>query len=280
MRILVTGGSGYLGTHLRRYFSADDYSRRSHLDILNPLDARMVEDYEVVIHLAAYLDKSPEAAEQCFRVNAEGTANLLRNMKANTAFIYASTKDVYGPHAAQFDVVPETCPTDYADQSALEWSKLIGERYVEYYARTNGFRAAIFRLSTVYAPLTEGNEPGFVGNYVEAVKYGNPVRLPGRGEPVRDLLHVDDLARACFAFIDAPTLLGTYNVGGGRDNSTSLRDLMRTIAEQMGCNEVIDEVDPPPSPVPMVYVSDLTKIETELGWKPEISIAEGVKTLF
>jgi nucleoside-diphosphate-sugar epimerase len=280
MRILVTGGSGYLGTHLCRYFSADDYSRRSHLDVLNPLDARMVEDYEVVIHLAAYLDKSPEAADQCFRVNAEGTANLLRNMKANTAFIYASTKDVYGPHAAQFDVVPETCPTDYTDQSALEWSKLIGERYVEYYARTIGFRAAIFRLSTIYAPLTEGNEPGFVGNYVEAVKYGNPVRLPGAGEPVRDLLHVDDLARACFSFIDAPTLLGTYNVGGGRENATSLRELMRTIAEQMGCQEVIDEADPLPPPVPMVYVSDLTKIETELGWKPEIGIAEGIKTLF
>ncbi|MEO6392795.1 MAG: NAD(P)-dependent oxidoreductase, partial [Pyrinomonadaceae bacterium] len=266
--------------HLRRFFAAEDFSRRSHLNIMNPMDARMVEDYDVVIHLAAHLDKSPEAAEQCFRVNADGTANLLRHMHANSAFIYASTKDVYGPHAAQFEAVPETCPTDYAGQSALEWSKVIGERYVEYYAQTLGFRAAIFRLSTVYAPLTEGNEPGFVGNYVEAVKFGNPVRLPGAGEPRRDLLHVDDLAQACKAFIDAPVLLGTYNVGGGAANTLNLRELMHTIAEEMGCQEVIDEADPLPAPEPMNYVSDLTKIETELGWKPEIGVAEGIRTLF
>lgn len=280
MRTLVTGGSGYLGTHLRSYFAAEDFSRRSHLNIMNPMDARMVEDYDVVIHLAAHLDKSPEAADLCFRVNAEGTANLLRHMHPYAAFIYASTKDVYGTHAAQYRPVPETCPTDYAGQSALEWSKLIGERYVEYYAQTLGFRAAIFRLSTVYAPLTEGNEPGFVGNYVDAVKFGVSVRLPGAGEPRRDLLHVDDLARACKAFIDAPTLLGTYNVGGGEANSVSLRELMRTIAEEMGCQEVIDEDNPLPAPALMNYVSDLTKIETELGWKPEIGVNEGIRTLF
>lgn len=279
MRILVTGGSGYLGTHIRRFFSADDFSRRSHLDILNPLDARMVEDYDAVIHLAAHLDKSPDGAESCFRVNAEGVANLLRHMQPNSAFIYASTKDVYGPHAAEYELVPETCPTDYDGHSALEWSKLIGERYVEYYARTRGFRAGIFRLSTVYAPLTDGNEPGFVGAYVDAVKFGTAVRLP-EGEPRRDLLHVEDLARACRAFIDAPVMLGTYNVGGGAENSTSLRGLLAVIANEMGVSAVIDEENPLPMPVPLNYLSDLKKVETELGWSPEIGIAEGVKTLF
>ena len=280
MRILVTGGSGYLGTHVRKFFGAEDLSRRSHMNLLNPLDARMVEDFDAVIHLAAHLDKSLVGAETSFRVNAEGTANLLRHMQPNAAFIYASTKDVYGEHAVNYDEVPETCPTDYIGQSALEWSKLIGERYVEYYAQTLGFRAAIFRLSTVYAPNSDGNEPGFVGAYVDAVKFGNAVRLAGGGEPKRDLLHVDDLARACRAFIDSPIPMGTYNVGGGRENATSLRELLQTIATEMGVNAVIDEENPSPSPIPKNYISDLTKIKAELDWQPEIGIASGVKTLF
>ncbi|HYX27896.1 MAG TPA: NAD-dependent epimerase/dehydratase family protein, partial [Pyrinomonadaceae bacterium] len=67
MRILVTGGSGYLGTHVRRYFDAEDLSRRSHLDILNPLDASRVAAYDAVIHLAAHLSKDPNDAALCFR---------------------------------------------------------------------------------------------------------------------------------------------------------------------------------------------------------------------
>src|ERR671925_581853 len=66
MKILVTGGSGYLGTHVRRFFQADDFSRRSFRDVLNPYDAETVADYDVVIHLAAHMDKSREAAETCF----------------------------------------------------------------------------------------------------------------------------------------------------------------------------------------------------------------------
>ena len=69
MRVLVTGGSGFLGVHVRRFFAADDFSRRAGVDVLNLSDVRRVEDYDAVIHLAAYLDKSPEHAEECFLVN-------------------------------------------------------------------------------------------------------------------------------------------------------------------------------------------------------------------
>lgn len=178
MKIIVTGGSGYLGTHLRRFFSADDFSRRSHLDILNPNDAALISDYDVVIHLAAHLDKDPAAADVCFRTNAEGTLGLLRHVRPSAVFIYASTKDVYGAHADHYSEVPETCSTDYRGQSALEWSKLVGERYVDFYAQARGFRACIFRLSTVYARPSDGNESGVITHYVESVKRGWPIRLP------------------------------------------------------------------------------------------------------
>jgi hypothetical protein len=66
MNTLVTGGSGYLGTHVRNFFEANDFSRRSSLNILEESDARIVENYDVVIHLAAHMDKSPEGAEEVF----------------------------------------------------------------------------------------------------------------------------------------------------------------------------------------------------------------------
>src|SRR5205085_94462 len=112
MRILVTGGSGYLGTHVRTFFNAEDLSRRSHLDVLSPLDAARVSAYEVVVHLAAHLSKDSAEADTTFRTNVEGTVNLLREMEPNSVFIFASTKDVYGAHADDFEEVPETCRTD------------------------------------------------------------------------------------------------------------------------------------------------------------------------
>lgn len=279
MKILVTGGSGYLGTHVCRFFNADDFSRRTGHDILADEDVRVVADYDAVIHLAAYLDKDPKAAELCFRTNAEGAANVVKNLKPNAAFIYASTKDVYGSHANLHAEVSETCPTDYCGQTALEWSKLIGERYVEYFAPRNEVRACIFRLSTVYARPSEGNEAGFVTHYVESVKRGQPIHLPLNGQPIRDILHVDDFSRACQAFIDSPHTSGLYNVGGGVQNSVTLRELVTIVGKQIELEPVmVDEAALPPG-IPVRYVSDLTKIRERLGWQPQIGIAEGIRAL-
>ena len=279
MKILVTGGSGYLGTHVRTFFNADDFSRRAHLDVQNPHDAALVSNYDVVIHLAAHLDKDPAAAESCFRTNVEGTANILRHMPPNSVFIYASTKDVYGSFADKYREIPETCSTDYCGQSALEWSKLIGERYVEYYAQMKNFRACIFRLSTVYARPSEGNEPGFVTHYVESVKRGWPIRLPLDGKPVRDILHVEDFSRACRAFIDSSRPYGLYNLGGGARNAATLREIIDTVAGLIRCSPVIDEDMRLPAPTPINYISDLTRIHEELAWQPQVEIEEGLRSL-
>jgi len=279
LKLLVTGGSGYLGTHVRHFFNADDLSRRSNLDVLNPDEAAMVAHYEVVIHLAAYSSKNPADADNCFRTNVEGTTNLLRRMPPNSVFIFASSKDVYGAHADDYTEVPESCGTEFSGQSPLEWSKLIAERYVEYYAAQRNFRACIFRLSNVYARPSEGNESGFVTHYVESVKRGQPIRLPLEGRPVRDILHVDDFSRACRAFIDSAVTRRLYNLGGGRDNATSLREIIDKVAEIIQCSPVIDENAPLPTPVPLNYISDLTRVHEELGWQPQIGIEEGLKSL-
>ncbi|HZE68182.1 MAG TPA: NAD-dependent epimerase/dehydratase family protein [Pyrinomonadaceae bacterium] len=279
MKALVTGGSGYLGTHVRRFFDADDFSRRSHLDILDENDLGLISSYDLVIHLAAHLDKAPVGARQCFATNAEGTADVLRHISPGAVLIYASTKDVYGPHADSYNEVPEECSTEYAGQTALEWSKLIGERYVEYYSRLRKVRSCIFRLSTVYARPSDGNESGFVTHYVESVKRGWPIRLPLGGHPVRDILHVDDFSRACQAFYESGRLYGLYNLGGGKGNSASLREIIAAVGRMIALEPVIAEDEALPHPVPVNYISDLTRIREELNWRPQISLEEGLRTL-
>ena len=279
MKILVTGGSGYLGTHVCRFLNADDFSRRTGHDILDDEDLEIVAEYDAVIHLAAHLDKDPQAAELCFRTNAEGAANVVKHLRPNAAFIYASTKDVYGSHPNLLTQVSETCSTEYTGQTAFEWSKLIGERYVEYFAQRNDVRACIFRMSAVYARPSEGNETGFVGHYVESVKRGWPIRMPLDGQPIRDVLHVDDFSRACQAFIDSAHTSGLYNLGGGMENSVSLRELVSLIGRQIELEPVIVDAGTLPANVPVRYVSDLTKIREQLSWQPKVGIREGIRGL-
>lgn len=279
MKILVTGGSGYLGTYVRSFFSADDLSRRSGFNILDEQDAAMVRDYDVVIHLAAYLDKSPDGAQQCFLTNSDGTRNLLRFMRPGSIFIYASTKDVYGRHASSNKDVAEDTSTDYAGQSAFEWSKLIGERYVEYYAKQNAFRACVFRMSTVFARPSEGNDFGFVTHYVESIKNRQPIRLPAGVDPIRDILYVDDFSRACRKFISRAGPFKVYNLGGGRLNIVSLRGLIDKVSKMIEIEPIIEEDPNLRAPVPLRYVSDLGRINDELDWLPEVRVEEGLRLI-
>ena len=278
MKILVTGGSGYLGTYVRQFFSADDFSRRSGLDIRDEELVKTVADYDAVIHLAAHFDKSPDGALECFRTNAEGTANVIRNLKPGSAFVYASTKDVYGSHASETEDVSENTSTDYCGQSAFEWSKLIGERYVEYYSRARNVRACIFRLSTIFA-RPSGNEPGIITHYVDSIKNRLPIRLPEGVDPIRDILYVDDLSRACRAFINSGIEFGLYNLGGGRLNTVSLRDVVKRVGNMIDIEPIIQEVPGLPAPVPLRYVSNISRIENELGWRPQIGIDDGLRVI-
>jgi nucleoside-diphosphate-sugar epimerase len=250
------------------------------MDILVSEDAAIVREYDLVIHLAAEMSKAPDAAESVFRTNVEGTINVLKEMRKDAVFIYASTKDVYGRFADNFKEVPENCPTLYSGQAALDWSKLIAEHYVDYYAHTLEFRSCIFRMSTVYAPMSQGNTPNFPTYYADAINRGELIRLPGGGRPRRDLLYVDDLSAACNAFVESGLRHGTYNLGGGSRLSLTLSDLVEKLEEVSGLQAVVDSANAFPDPAPFNYVSDIKLINRELGWKPSIDLEDGLRRLF
>jgi len=106
------------------------------------------------------------------------------------------------------------------------------------------------------------------------------LRLPGNGTPKRDLLHVEDFSSACQAFVDSVIRHGLYNLGGGRENTLTLRELVAKMEEVSGFQTTINEENPLPAPVPMNYTTDLSLIMQELDWKPKISLDDGLKTLF
>ena len=134
-------------------------------------------------------------------------------------------------------------------------------------------------MSTVYARPSDGNESGFVTHYVESVKRGWPIHVPVGGHAVRDILHVDDFSRACRAFIDSHRTTGLYNLGGGQANAATLRDIICQVGRLIDLDPVIEESESLPHPVPVNYVSDLTRIREQLGWQPEIGIEEGLRSL-
>jgi CDP-paratose 2-epimerase len=277
-KIVVTGGSGYLGTHVRRYFGADDMSRRTGIDICKEADARCINDYDIVIHMAAVVDKRPDMAMRAFSVNVGGTIKVLENLRSDQTFIYCSTKDVYGQHVDQYQEVPESCSTEYCGQGAYEWSKLIAEKYVQYYGARVGAQVGIFRLSTVYGPATEGNPGGFVSYFARAVAQGETLRLKMNGEQRRDLLHVNDLARAFEFFIHSKVRYGCYNIGGGPANTVTLYQLTQVLAKLAGRAAELVVTDEPVKEQ-VHYVSDIKALEREIGWQPQLGVEAGLKTL-
>jgi nucleoside-diphosphate-sugar epimerase len=135
-------------------------------------------------------------------------------------------------------------------------------------------------MSTVYAPMSEGNVPNFVTHYADAINKGETIRLPGGGRPRRDLLYVDDFSKACQVFIDSALRHGSYNLGGGRRFSLTLTEIISKLEQVSGLQAVVDSENPLPDPVPLDYVTDIGLVTRELDWNPTTTIEDGLGRLF
>jgi len=229
-----------------------------------------------------------------FETNALGTLNVLESARLNdSAIVFCSTNKVYGenvnnvpvkelPKRYSFndpdylDGIPENFSIDHTGHSPYGSSKLAADTYVQDYAHTYGLKTGVFRMSCIYGERQFGVEDqGWLAWFVIASLIGQPITIYGDGKQVRDVLYVDDLVNAFDRFLQGSIKHGVYNMGGGRDNTLSLLELLDLIERHTGIRPKL-KYDGWRSADQKVYISDIRKASENLVWKPQISPTEGV----
>jgi CDP-paratose 2-epimerase len=259
---------------------------------------RALADVGTVFHLAAQVAVTTSLSEPRadFEVNAAGTINLLeavRRRAPEVRLLFTSTNKVYGAlddlalvaadkrYRPQADLagIDETRPLSF--HSPYGCSKGAADQYVLDYARSYGLLAAVFRMSCIYGPHQHGTEDqGWVAHFLIRALQGLPITIYGDGRQVRDLLAVEDLVEAFLHAESAlPAIAGeAFNLGGGAANTTSLIELIETIACRCGYEPRIAFAGWRPGDQRW-YVSDTGKFAQATGWRPRIGVAEGIARL-
>jgi len=273
MKILVTGGSGFLGTHIKAFFDADDMSRRSGLDILNLNDVRRVGEYDVVIHLAAEMSKAAESAGQVFLTNIEGTVNILQSaMRCNVErVLQTSTSEVYG--SARTVPISEAHPLQ--GQSPYSASKIGADKIAESFHLSFGLPVVTVRPFNTFGPRQSAR--AVIPTIITQAFNGSEIRL-GNLEPTRDLNFVADTVEGFIKAAETPKAIGeTINLGSGRE--ISIRDLAALILKLMNRDLPIAlegaRVRPENSEVDRLC-ADSRKGQSILGWTPKYSLEDGL----
>src|SRR5207237_1329007 len=175
--------------------------------------------------------------------------------------------------------ISEARPLDF--HSPYGCSKGAAEQYVLDYARTFGLPASVFRMSCIYGPHQFGTEDqGWVAHFLIQTLRRRPLTLYGDGLQVRDVLFVDDLIDAfLLAQASIDRLTGhAFNIGGGPERTLSLIELLQHIERICGAHSPLRFEDWRPGDQ-RYYVSDTRKFQSATGWRPRISVEEGVRRL-
>jgi CDP-paratose 2-epimerase len=233
-----------------------------------------------------------------FESNALGTFNVLeaaRTVADNPVLLYASTNKVYGGmedvkvveddtrycYADYVHGIPETQTLDF--HSPYGCSKGAGDQYVRDYNRIFGLRTVVARQSCIYGYRQYGIEDqGWVAWFIIAALKGRPIRIYGNGKQVRDVLFIEDLLDAYEALVKgiAVTAGQIYNIGGGPENTMSIWTEFGPRLEQLlGQPIPVAHGEWRPGDQP-VYISDIRKVEREIGWRPRVSVEEGTRRLY
>jgi len=306
MKVLVTGGCGFIGSNFIRYFlnshpedsviNIDKLTYAGNLENLSDLsrspryyfirgdiaDAPRVEELvgkgvDAIINFAAesHVDRSIEDPSAFMKTNVFGTFVLLeavRKMfaKRSIRFLHISTDEVYGSLGETGAFTEET---PLAPNSPYSASKTAADMLVRAYHRTYGIPALITRCSNNYGPyqFPEKLIPLMISNAIE----GKELPIYGDGMQVRDWIYVEDHCRALDVVLRRGKEGEVYNLGG-RSEKPNL-----TVAKA-----ILDRLGKPHSLLRFVtdrpghdrrYAIDFSKIERELGWKPSVSFEEGIR---
>ncbi|NVN99434.1 MAG: NAD-dependent epimerase/dehydratase family protein [Geobacteraceae bacterium] len=333
MKILVTGGIGFIGSHIAEYHAAkgdevvviDNLSRGTLLGkpvfnydyTINHLaeykNIRFVKadirDFKVLSEAAAGCDLIFHAASQTavtasllnpaedFTSNVVGTFNVLEAARTNGVgtVVYCSTNKVYGNNVNNVGIVenstryvfedayrngiPETFPIDRCEHTPYGCSKLSGDIYCQEYAHRYGIRTCNLRMSCIYGTRQFGVEDqGWVAWLVYATLRGLPITIYGDGKQIRDLLFISDLVDLYARFLVSEIPNGVFNVGGGREFTVSIIELLDILYNVTGKRSAVTFAEWRHSDQ-KAYVSDIGKASTELQWQPQISPREGIDRL-
>ena len=300
-RILVTGGAGFIGSEVVSQLIKknamvtviDNFSfgkkqylpKKNNLKIIEgditdeKVVSRAVKDQEFVIHLAAlpFIPDSFHYPANFFNVNAIGTVNLLWKSiqsKTVTRFIHISTSEVYG--TAQHVPMDENHPT--APHSTYAVSKLAGDRVAFTLHKENGFPVVIIRPFNSYGP--QYTQPYIIPEIMNQLLIGNKELMLGNIDATRDFTYVSDTVNAIIRSLDSKKAIGEIiNVGSG--NEISIRDLAFKISKiaKKKIRIKYDKSRERPYDVNRLICNNKKALKL-LGWKPKISMDQGLKKLF
>jgi nucleoside-diphosphate-sugar epimerase len=299
VRVLVTGGSGFIGSHLIhtllasgarvglmvRYGNVVKNERvRDVWDRLTVIEADLrnrgaltaVREFapEVVFHLAAYnhVGESFRQVEECFDVNAKGTANLLDVLDGVAQrFVYASTSEVYG-HQPGVPFVESMCPDPISPYAITKYA---GELYCRLKHRVGGApRVVVVRPFNVFGPYQSSK--AVIPELITNCLLGRPIRTTG-GEQTREFNYVSNIIDGLIAAAEHPDPIeGPVNIAAGEE--VAIRDLVRMIAELTATKSSLEIGALPyrPTEIWRMY-ADATRARTILNWTPKVSLRDGLQ---
>lgn len=305
MHVLVTGGAGFIGSHVADRFLAaghtvsvvDDLSngRRGNvppqaafhvLDIRSPEAAVLVGagGFDVIAHFAAQMDvrKSVEDPVRDAQINIVGTLNLLEAVRAagrmeSTRVVFASTGGaIYGDAATPPS--PEGVPKEPDSPYAI--AKHSVEQYLSYYARLHGMGAVSLRFANVYGPRQDPHgEAGVVAIFCGRLLAGQSLTVFGDGNQTRDYVYVADVANAVLRAVthSPPRRAGmtarAFNIGTGVP--TSVIELASALMGTTGRTAPVEFAPARPGEQQHSYLA-IDKAAAELGWRPSVSLSQGL----
>lgn len=254
-----------------------------------------------VYHLAAQVAVTCSIEDPLtdFEINTRGTLNVLEAIRSCTEpppLIFTSTNKVYGSACSPADLredgrrlrlirpdlakgFGETQPLDL--QSPYGCSKGAADQYVLDYARVFSIPAVVFRMSCIYGPRQFGTEDqGWVAHFLRSALSGTPISIYGTGRQVRDLLFVGDLVDAFLAAEERMSVISgrAFNIGGGPRNAASLLEILDLIERATGQLPPLSFAETRLADQPY-YVSDTSAFTAATGWRPRVSVEEGLEAL-